>query len=145
MDNLHYKNLQSAIDCHEMLASIIRYLLDLRKNCVRVVCNIAGSWNCRLVETQQIRSGCEFYDVKWSKILFNGKSDSRIAKKFEFFQNFQMNPRMWGGELRELDKVGFWLNIINLTDFVLKYKSNKRNCEKCYKICICKNSGSSEK
>ena len=52
MDNLHYKNLQSAIDCHEMLASIIRYLLDLRKNCVRVVCNIAGSWNCRLVETQ---------------------------------------------------------------------------------------------
>ena len=43
MDNLHYKNLQSAIDCHEMLASIIRYLLDLRKNCVRVVCNIAGT------------------------------------------------------------------------------------------------------
>ena len=102
MDNLHYKNLQSAIDCHEMLASIIRYLLDLRKNCVRVVCNIAGSWNCRLVETQQIRSGCEFYDVKWSKILFNGKSDSRIAKKFEFFQNFSNDSNMSVGVITTL-------------------------------------------
>ena len=39
--------------------------------------------------------------MKWSKILFNCKRDSRITQKIEFFQNFQMTPKMF------LDIVGF--------------------------------------
>ena len=40
-----------------------------------------------LVSHQTHRDG-QFYDAKWSKILFNYKRYSRIAKRFIVFQNF---------------------------------------------------------
>ena len=35
------------------------------------------------------------HDLKWSKILFNCKRDSRNTQKIEFFQDFQMTSRMF--------------------------------------------------
>ena len=34
--------------------------------------------------SHQTHKNEQFYDVKWSKILFSCKRDSRIAQKFEF-------------------------------------------------------------
>ena len=47
-----------------------------------------------LVSHQKHRDG-QFYDVKWSKILFNCKRDSKIFQKVQFFQNFQMTQKMF--------------------------------------------------
>ena len=39
--------------------------------------------------TDQAHKNGQFYDLKWSKIIFNCKRDLRTAKNFKFFKNFK--------------------------------------------------------